>query len=194
MNDYFQSLIANCAVEWRAIPGYEGLYEASSAGLIRSLSRMEPARGKRPARQHNGRILSPAVRRARNPYQSVVLSKSGKNSPMMVHAAVAMAFHGLRPLIQGKRVVIDHINNNVSDNRPCNLRYCTNEQNVRKQSTGKRPWLGASKSRNKWKAVLTKDGVRHYIGLFPKREDALAARRAKEKELFGEFAPVRATE
>ena len=191
MLDYFQNLIANCAVEWRAIPGYEGLYEASSSGLIRSVSRIENARGKRAARQHNGRILSPAIRRTRKPYQSVMLSNAGKNHPMLVHAAVAMAFYGQRPVENGKRMVIDHINGNVGDNRPCNLRYCTNSQNVGKQSANKRPWLGATKSRNKWKAVIVKGGVRHYLGLFNSRDEALEARKTKEKELLGDFSPMR---
>lgn len=193
MLDYFQNLIANCAVEWRPIPGYEGLYEASSLGQIRSLSKMEHAKDGRKPRPRVGRILIPAIRRTKKPYHSVMLSDSGKSKSILVHAAVAMAFYGPRPVMHGKSVVVDHINGNVGDNRVCNLQYCTNGQNTTKQSTKSRPWLGVTKSFKKWKAIIIKDGVRHYLGRFDTREEAMAVRVRKENELLGNFAPMRDT-
>ncbi len=191
MLDYFQNLIANCAVEWRSIPGYEGLYEASSMGLIRSIGRVCNRKDGRKPRYIIERILSPAIRRSRKPYHSVMLARAGKNVPTMVHSAIALAFYGPRPAVSGKSIVIDHINGNVGDNRPCNLRYCTNGQNTTKQSTKTRPWLGVTKSFKKWKAIVIKDGVRHYLGRFDTKDEAMAVRVRKEIELLGEFAPMR---
>lgn len=46
-----------------------------------------------------------------------------------VHQAVAMAFHGMPPA----NTVVDHIDGNKHNNRPENLEYVTNSENVKRQ-------------------------------------------------------------
>lgn len=80
---------------------------------------------------------------------------------------------------------VDHINHNKSDNRKCNLRICTNQQNNRnKCSKG----IAFDKRVNKWQARIYYNGKNLYLGSFTNKEDAIAARKAGELKYFGEFA------
>lgn len=65
-------------MNWKAINGYEGLYEVSDTGLVRSL------------RHGKKRILSPGKRG--DGYLAVVLCRDGKCKNMRVHRLVADAF------------------------------------------------------------------------------------------------------
>jgi len=92
-----------------------------------------------------------------------------------------------------KGLVVDHINHNKMDNRKCNLRICTQSQNLANQRAKKG---GASKYKgvvwhklsNKWAAQIFCNGSNLYLGTFEKETDAALAYNAKAKELFGEFA------
>ena len=109
---------------WRDIPGYEGMYQASSLGRIRSLDRyVKCRRGRTECRIfYPGRLLKANATRTRR-YQKVTLRSSDDQE---VHALVAAAFHGPRP--DGCEVL--HINGNLYDNRPENLRYDTHAENM----------------------------------------------------------------
>lgn len=69
-----------------------------------------------------------------NNYYKVTLSvyKNGKSTslPIEIHRLVAEAFIPKR--ISNERLVVDHINNNKHDNRPCNLQWLTVGENNRK--------------------------------------------------------------
>ena len=67
---------------WRPIEGYEGLYEVSYTGLIRSLDRFVGNRNR-----IKGKILSINIKK--NGYCSVALSKYGKMKGYQVHRLVA---------------------------------------------------------------------------------------------------------
>lgn len=73
-----------------------------------------------------------------------------------------------------KGSVIDHINGDKLDNRRINLRvvsYRDNALNSTKQGDG--VWW--NKSKNRWQSQHKVNGVRHYIGTFKTKEEALAA-------------------
>ena len=112
------------AEEWRDIPGYEGQYQASSLGRIRSLDRTITYR--KGYAEHRvfypGKVLKPCSTRTR-PYLKVTLSRKRDQE---VHALVAAAFHG--PCPEGCEVL--HINGCLTDNRPENLRYDTHSENL----------------------------------------------------------------
>jgi len=81
---------------------------------------------------------------------------------------------------------IDHINGNRGDNRWCNLRQVTPQQNTWNQRNpkGANPYLGASyvKRMRKWLGYITVHGKRHRLGYYDTPEEAHAAYiRAKEK-------------
>lgn len=71
---------------WKDIPGYEGLYQASSLGRIRSVTHIVRA-GKNKQRHVNSKILSPW--KTLNGYLHVSL---GRNKKVAIHRLVALAF------------------------------------------------------------------------------------------------------
>lgn len=92
--------------------------------------------------------------------------------------------------------VVDHINGDTLDNRKCNLRVVTVQQNVMnhkhhnsRTKSGHRGvfWYHAH-GFNKWVAKIQKDGKRIHIGYFDELQDAIDARLKAEEEYFGEFA------
>lgn len=85
----------------------------------------------------------------------------------------------------------DHVNRNPLDNRRCNLRIATREQNAR-NSKKARPsqsgFIGVRKSKNKWMAKVGFEGGEIFVGMFNTPEEAALARDHKARELHGEFA------
>ena len=101
--------------EWRDIKGYEGLYQVSNLGRVRSLN----------CRGHKGCIGILTPRLDGKGYEMVALYKEGKARNTKVHRLVAQAFipnPNNYPQVNHKDE--DKTNNNVD-----NLEWCTNEYN-----------------------------------------------------------------
>ena len=99
--------------EWKPINGFEGLYEISSYGRVKSF-KVYPS----------GKILKPSP--DLNGYLRLSLVKEGKNKYVNVHRLVAEAF---LPRISGKTCV-NHIDGNKTNNLVSNLRWVTNKENT----------------------------------------------------------------
>ncbi len=108
--------------EWRDIAGYEGFYQVSDMGRVRSLTRTF-LRSDGSTATYKGRILIPQG----HPYYHVNLSKNNVAKRPRVHRLVAQTFV---PNPDGLDQV-DHINCIKTDNRACNLRWCTPSENRR---------------------------------------------------------------
>ncbi len=184
MNDYFSSLIDHCAAEWRPVVGYEGLYEVSSHGLVRSVAhKTTTSRG--AIKQYKGKILKTLIRR--DGYVEVGLCKLGDSQNHLVHRLVSIAFDG-----SGQTGTnTDHIDCKKWNNRSSNLRRVTVSQNGMHRNAVKYKWLGTRKNGRRWQACLLLGSKIMLSPCFDKREDALAARIKMERELYGEFAPER---
>ena len=101
---------------WRDIEGYEGEYQISNLGRVKSLK-------KQVGRKEGEKIMTPS--KTYQGYSRVVLTHNGKSKMKAVHRLVAEAFI---PKIQGKPIV-DHINGDRQDNKMENLRWCTYSEN-----------------------------------------------------------------
>ena len=117
--------------EWRPVVGFEGLYEASSLGRIRSLDRRVAVsrsrrRGGRPySRAVRGRILALTQTRSAG-YLMVNLNKDAVGTEHSVHVLICTAFHGPRPL--GK--IVAHGDGKRRNNAASNLRWATYQENA----------------------------------------------------------------
>lgn len=107
--------------EWRAVPGWEGAYEVSSLGRVRSLTRTIAT--ERGSRTYKGRMLSPGL--VGWGYRSVRLRADGRVDQKRVHQLVAAAFVG--PCPEGFQV--HHKDGNKENNQATNLEYVTPSEN-----------------------------------------------------------------
>ncbi|QVW70525.1 NUMOD4 motif-containing HNH endonuclease [Myxococcus xanthus] len=107
--------------EWRPVPGFDGWYEVSNLGRVRSWR----TRAKLCCRADSPRVVPG---RDRKGYRAVKLTHPvlGKIA-VGVHHLVLAAFVGPRP----HGLICDHINANRSDNRSENLRWVTAPENIR---------------------------------------------------------------
>ena len=111
----------NQTEQWRDIKDYEGLYQVSNEGRVKSLNYRQTKQEK---------ILKAFGNN--HGYLMVALSKNGKPIHKLVHRLVAEAFIKND---EGKQEEIDHINGIRDDNRAENLRWCTPEENARNPIT-----------------------------------------------------------
>jgi len=110
------------AEQWRPVAGFEGAYEVSSYGAVRSLSRRLINRIGHP-HTVRGRVLKPDV--DKDGYLVFRVSAYGKKRVVKGHRLVAETFIGSCP--DGYQVA--HYDGNPANNRVSNLRYATCKDN-----------------------------------------------------------------
>lgn len=108
---------------WRSIKGYEGLYEISNKGRVKSLARYYKAFGYRKIIIEE-KIMSPVE--SPQGYYQIGLSKEGAKKHVQIHRLVAQAFI---PNPQSLPF-INHKDENKKNNCVDNLEWCTPEYNV----------------------------------------------------------------
>ena len=108
--------------EWRDVVGYEGLYQVSSEGRVKSLER-KARHWRGGERIQKERILKPDV--SKDGYLRAALYAGGKRKWFRVHRLVCEAFHE-NP---DNKPQVNHINEDKTDNRACNLEWCTAKEN-----------------------------------------------------------------
>ena len=109
---------------WKPVLGYEGLYEVSNLGRVKSLFR-RVRRGDGHLTVKEKIMDFSKVSRNNLTYYRVPLSRGNKKSLKLVSNLVCEAFHGRRP----NGMQCSHINENSIDNRACNLMWSTIEEN-----------------------------------------------------------------
>lgn len=105
---------------WRDVKGYEGRYQVSSMGRVKSL-KWNKERFLKPSRDKDGYLL-------------VTLCAGGKRKTLKVHRLVCEAFHKNTD----NKPQVNHINEDKADNRACNLEWCTCKQNINHGSRNER--------------------------------------------------------
>jgi hypothetical protein len=106
--------------EWRAVVGFEGKYEVSSIGRVRSIARFK--RKSRELYLIEPNILTPTMN---NGYYNVVLNGVNGKRSAKVHQLVLEAFVGPRP----DGMITRHLNGVRDDNRVENLAWGTFKEN-----------------------------------------------------------------
>ena len=163
--------------EFRPIKGYEGIYEVSNIGRIKSLDRT-----KRQWRGGHIRVSEKILKTPTNPrgYNIVSLSREGKCKTFNVYLLVAFVFLNHNPI--STDLVVDHIDNNKSNDCLDNLQLITHRENSTKDRKRKSKYRGVSwhSRHSKWIARIQINGKRKYLGSYI---DELEASRAYELEL-----------
>lgn len=106
---------------WKDVVGYEGYYQVSSMGRVRSVNRIITLKNG-TIRKCNGKILSPGDS---NGYRAVILSRNHEFATRLVHRLVAHAF---LPTEAG-REFINHKDSEKSNNNVNNLEWVTLKEN-----------------------------------------------------------------
>ena len=125
---------------WRAINNYEGLYEVSNLGRVKSLGNDKNRKEKILKPRNNGQG-----------YLFVGLSKEGSRKLYTIHRLVLMAFS---PVENSESLQVNHRNECKTDNRLENLEWCTCKYN--NTYNGKHKRVGEKESISI--AQLTQDG------------------------------------
>jgi hypothetical protein len=129
---------------WKPVPQYEGYYEVSDQGRVRSLDRVIlDSRG--VTRRFRGVELTPVGPNENYLYPTVFLRTGVRTTRRntRVHVLVAGAFIGPRPVGHDVR----HLNGNPGDNRLENLAYGTRSDNMQDASAHGRVWRGGRLSK-----------------------------------------------
>ncbi len=151
---------------WKDIPGYEGAYQASDLGKIRSLPR-------------NGtpmRILKPAINNSG--YLNLCLRNHNVRKQHYVHILVYKTFLGNPGSMQ-----IDHIDGNKYNNKLENLQLLTQRENIIKSIKNKNP-IGVRKLKNgSFQARIFVNGNRLNLGSYRTAIEAQQAYQNKLKEI-----------
>ena len=124
---------------WKEIKNYEGFYEVSSLGRVRSLTRYIKQKNN-SKKKIAGKILKPIANK--NGYLMVTLSKDCKGKRYFVHRLVADAFI----LNKNNKKEVNHIDENPKNNKVNNLEWVTHLENSNYGTRGKR----ISKNLKEW--------------------------------------------
>ena len=136
---------------WKDIPSYEGRYQASSLGRIRSLRR----------------DCIMAQQKHNAGYLSVALHKGSHKKTFLVHQLIAMAFLNHKP--NGHDRVVDHIDNNPLNNNIENLQLTSQRHNCTKDKKGySSKYVGVSfhSKTGRWVAKIDINGKPTSLGYF----------------------------
>lgn len=99
---------------WKDIPGYEGIYQASTLGRIKSIN---------PSGKGVDIIMS--EKSISNGYKMVYLKRGKKPKTFLIHRLIAMTFLDNPDSLP----IVNHKNENKLDNRVTNLEWCTANYN-----------------------------------------------------------------
>jgi len=164
---------------WRSLEGYEGYYEVSNMGRVKSIERVVKTSG--GTKTNKERVLKQSS--DNYGYLSVTFSKEGKTRSFKTHQLVAIAFLGHKPC--GHKLIIDHIDNDCKNNHANNLQITSNRENTskdKKGGTSKYTGVYWQKKNKKWRANIKINGKNVHLGMFVDEYEAhLAYTKALEE-------------
>ena len=140
--------------EWRPVVGYEGLYEVSNLGRVRSIGRKrEITQTCKTSVFYPGKIIKSYT--TKDGYARLCLCKDAKESQILVHRIVAAAFI---PNPENYPIV-NHKDENKQNNAANNLEWCTGKYNANYGTINIRRGQGISKALSRRCLVIHPDGT-----------------------------------
>ncbi len=120
----------------------------------------------------------------RSSYAVRQIGTNKKSKHLSMHRAITKAPEGS---------YVDHINGNTLDNRKCNLRLCTNRENLinsklRSDNTSGYRGVHWSKQKSKWQATIHNKGHLYHLGFYDDKRKAAIVYDEAALKMFGEFA------
>lgn len=140
---------------WKDIPGYDGIYQVSNFGNVRSF------------KCNKIKLLKPLI--DKNGYYLVRLSNNGKQTSYKIHQLVAITF--LNHIPNGHKIVINHIDKNPLNNNVKNLEIVTQRYNLSCHKTD--CGIYWYKNTNKWNSRITIKNKKIHLGYFLSKEEGL---------------------
>ena len=168
---------------WKDIKGYEGLYQVSNKGRVKSLDRTVPLRN--GSKQYKkGRILKPIP--DRYGYLRVILFNDSGKKRFSVHRLVCEAFHDNPE----NKPCVNHIDEDKTNNSASNLEWCTHKENNNHGTHNARVGKAVAKALSKSIGQYTRDGklikvwqstheVERQLGFYHSHLGAVAQGKAK---------------
>lgn len=157
--------------EFKDIPGYEGLYQISCIGRIKSLERFQKNGSKL---QRRPEIILRQVFDGHG-YLKVTLSKEGKKKHYKTHLLIGMAFYNY--FSDGtSKIVFDHIDNVPTHNYVGNFQPITNRLNSNKDKVGRLGYRGVRISHKKFTCTIWWNNRSCNLGSYETPKEAFEAR------------------
>lgn len=158
---------------WKNIEDYEGLYDVSNLGNVKSLEKKRWCVKNNYWSVFKERILKPTT--GKHGYCYVGLHKNGIVKTNLIHKLVASSF--LNHYSNGYDLVVNHIDENKRNNSVDNLEIVTQRENVSKyyikrESSSIYTGVSFDKARNKWQARIHINGKEKKLGRFANEIDA----------------------
>lgn len=145
---------------FRSINNYEGLYEVSNLGNVKSIERTYIG-GYGAVCYTGGKLLKPHYNQYRQNRATVVLCKDGKTKSHFISILVARAF----PEICGEwfeGCEVDHIDCDPTNNKAENLRCVTKKENMNNPLTRKHISEGADREARSERMKGDRNPAKHY--------------------------------
>ena len=162
---------------WKSVVGYEGIYEVSNYGRMKSFNKKLIKKGG---------IMTPYLHPSG--YLNIGITKNRKLKTKKVHQVIAEAFLG--HVCCGHKIVVDHIDNNKLNNHISNLQLITQRRNIiksiSKRSGTSSKYLGVDWHKNAglWRAQMNIKRKSTHLGYFENELDAANAyKEAKKNQL-----------
>lgn len=148
---------------WEPIKNYEGFYEISNLGNIKSLSRIILNRGINPFLSKE-KIIKQNLHKG---YFYVTLCKNGKPKIFLVHQLIAIAFLNHTPncyVLSVNHKDFNKQNNNLENLEVVTVRENSNQKHIKSKS--KYTGVQISTNQKNWKAIIVLNGKNKYLGTF----------------------------
>lgn len=155
---------------WKDVVGYEGHYKVSNLGNVKSLK--------------FNKVKTIKQRKNKKGYLIVNLCLNSTMKTKQVHKLVAEAF--LNHIPKGMKEIVDHIDNDKSNNKLTNLQLISNRMNSTKDRSGyssKHVGVSWNKSSKKWCSFIFHNKVNVYLGCFDSEEEASVVYQQKLTEI-----------